>query len=148
MVNGVAKLGAGIMLLSRGEVLLLLRNSTHNNNTWGLPGGNADPEDGGQLAVTAQREAIEEMGSMPPFVPAGQIHTIRGKKDDKHYTVFLCAVTDEVKKAFVPALNYEHSAWRWFSLEEAFMRLDLHPVVERIFRKTHRQQVLAAAQPM
>lgn len=61
---------------SQGEVLLLLRNSVHNHDKWGLPGGNADPEDGGQLAVTAQREAVEEMGSMPPFVPAGQVHTM------------------------------------------------------------------------
>lgn len=28
---------------SRGEVLLLLRNSRHNDNTWGLPGGNVEP---------------------------------------------------------------------------------------------------------
>jgi 8-oxo-dGTP pyrophosphatase MutT (NUDIX family) len=40
---------------------VLLRNSSHNHNTWGLPGGNADEEDSGDLLVTAKREAIEEM---------------------------------------------------------------------------------------
>lgn len=145
-LSPVGKIGAGIMLLSAGEVLLLLRNSSHNRNTWGLPGGNADPEDGGDLAVTAQREAIEEMSSLPPFKSAGQVHTIRGKKNEKQYTVYLYSVMEEDKNAYVPLLNAEHSLWQWFPLQEAFKRTDLHPVVEKVFRKQYRQQVIAASQ--
>jgi ADP-ribose pyrophosphatase YjhB (NUDIX family) len=40
---------------------VLLRNSDHNKNTWGLPGGNAEEGDGGDLLATAEREAREEM---------------------------------------------------------------------------------------
>lgn len=46
-------------------MLLLLRNSKHNNNTWGLPGGNQDEADYSDLYVTATREAMEEMTSVP-----------------------------------------------------------------------------------
>ena len=55
-------------------MLLLLRNSKHNDNTWGLPGGNAEPGDA-SLLETAQREAREEMGSFPPCNVSGQILT-------------------------------------------------------------------------
>ena len=42
------KIGAGLLILNgaTSEVLLLLRNSRHNDKTWGLPGGNAEHGDG------------------------------------------------------------------------------------------------------
>lgn len=51
---------------SGDQVLLLLRNSKHNDKTWGLPGGNAEPHDATPLA-TATREATEELGSLPEY---------------------------------------------------------------------------------
>ena len=55
------------------DVLLLLRNSKHNDKTWGLPGGNSDK--GERILDTAEREATEEMGSMPSCSVSGQILT-------------------------------------------------------------------------
>ena len=55
------------------DVLLLLRNSKHNDKTWGLPGGNSDK--GERILDTAKREATEEMGSMPSCNVSGQILT-------------------------------------------------------------------------
>ena len=41
------KIGAGLLLTDdTGAILLLLRNSIHNNLTWGLPGGNVEEADG------------------------------------------------------------------------------------------------------
>jgi ADP-ribose pyrophosphatase YjhB (NUDIX family) len=54
-------------------MLVLLRNSSHNNNTWGLPGGNLDQEDGGDLMQTAVREAKEEMTTLPHYEVMGQV---------------------------------------------------------------------------
>ena len=66
---------AGSCACSSGsELLLLLRNSKHNNNTWGLPGGNVEDEDT-DLLVTAKREAQEEMGSVPEATYQNQILT-------------------------------------------------------------------------
>lgn len=58
------KIGSGLLFTSGQEVLLLLRNSKHNDKTWGLPGGN---QERGDLTLfdTAQREAREEMGELP-----------------------------------------------------------------------------------
>lgn len=60
---------------SGDEVLLLRRNSKHNDNTWGLPGGNAEADDT-HLQATATREATEEMGSIPACNVSGQILTL------------------------------------------------------------------------
>lgn len=57
-----------------GKVLLLKRQSTHNNQTWALPGGNVEANDGSLLG-TATREAHEELGSVPPFDVKAQILT-------------------------------------------------------------------------
>jgi 8-oxo-dGTP pyrophosphatase MutT (NUDIX family) len=44
------KIGAGILFVNRGDVLLLKRSpASGNGGTWGLPGGNADDEDRGDL---------------------------------------------------------------------------------------------------
>ena len=56
------------------DVLLLLRNSKHNDFTWGLPGGNAESGDA-SLVDTAKREGREEMGTVPPCNVSAQILT-------------------------------------------------------------------------
>ena len=61
--------------------MLLQRTSKHNYGTWGLPGGNADAGDAGDLQHTATREAQEEMGAgLPAFTVVAQILTKRGKR--------------------------------------------------------------------
>ena len=59
---------------SGSEVLLLRRASKHNDNTWGLPGGNAEDGDADLLA-TAVREGTEEMGGLPMLNVTGQVLT-------------------------------------------------------------------------
>ncbi len=56
-------------------MLLLRRNSKHNDNTWGLPGGNVEAGDA-HLQATAMREAAEEMGKVPTCNITGQILTL------------------------------------------------------------------------
>ncbi len=75
----VEKRGAGLLLRSDDDyVLLLLRNSLHNDNTWGLPGGNCDAHDI-SLQATALREATEELGPLPPLRVLSSHLTTRGK---------------------------------------------------------------------
>ncbi|KAK9856851.1 hypothetical protein WJX84_001732, partial [Apatococcus fuscideae] len=87
------KNGAGLLISSGGDVLLLLRNSKHNDRTWGLPGGNKEGEDADMLA-TARREATEEMGPLPePLDIMDSFLTKRGKNGKKHYTVFVASIS-------------------------------------------------------
>jgi len=57
------------------------------------------------------------------------ILTRRGKRQQKHFTVFLARLTPEERASYAPTLNEEHSQWRWFALADAKTRDDLHPVV-------------------
>lgn len=138
-----AKRGAGLLLTSGSELLLLLRNSKHNNNTWGLPGGNVEIEDS-DLLVTAKREAQEEMGGVPEARFQNQILTKRGKNGKKHYTVFIGRLTTGARRSFQPQLNEEHSQWKWFKLDDALQLPNLHPVVQLMFSDAYKQQVVSA----
>eukprot|EP00976_Prorocentrum_cordatum_P117835 1196370-Prorocentrum_minimum.AAC.5 len=127
------KTGAGLLFSSGDEILLLLRNSKHNDKTWGLPGGNVEDGDS-SLFETAKREATEELGPLPEnLVPIWEVpvgfcvvstgpsaseklactwQTTRGKHGHKSYAVFVCALDPEVKQNWSPTLNEEHREWR------------------------------------
>ena len=134
------KVGAGLLLASQGEVLLLLRRSQHNDLTWGLPGGNREEGDAG-LEATALREATEEVGQLPPLIVLSSHLTRRGRVGAKQYTVFVCAVEPAVRAAWTPVLNHEHREHRWFRVEDVSLAAagvskapaPLHPVVAALF---------------
>ncbi|CAL8469169.1 g8710 [Coccomyxa elongata] len=146
MDAGVEKRGAGLFIVSGDQVLLLRRNSKHNDNTWGLPGGNVETGDA-HLQATAMREATEEMGSVPTCNITGQILTLRGKKKQKAYTVFVCEVTVAVMAAYKPQLNDEHREARWWPLAALPARSQLHPVVVALLDDPGTQRQLVAALP-
>lgn len=83
-------------------------------------------------SAAAHREASEEMGALPEYEVKGEIRTVRGKRGQKHYTVFVAEVSPAVRAAWSPALNREHSSFRWWPLGGA-RNAALHPVVERLF---------------
>jgi ADP-ribose pyrophosphatase YjhB (NUDIX family) len=137
------KVGAGLLLACQGEVLLLLRRSLHNDLTWGLPGGNREEQDGGQLEATALREATEEMGPLPPLTVSSSHLTRRGRFSAKQYTVFVCRVEPAVRAAWTPVLNHEHREHRWFTVSQVSLAVagvttapaPLHPVVAALLQQ-------------
>jgi len=156
--QGAEKLGAGLLVTlqagDKASVLLLYRNSRHNDKTWGLPGGNVDAEDE-SLTAAALREAREELGHLPQGTEfLGEVLTRRGKHESKFYTVIIARAPADQKEAYSPELNLEeHSDWRWFDMEEVRnnAELSLHPVVEMLF-KTHgystQMDALLAGEPL
>ena len=73
----------------------------------------------------------------------------RGKRKQKHYTVFVAALSPEDKAAFQPQLNHEHSEARWFRVSELLGEdaPALHPVVTQLLQGSERKE-LAAALPL
>ncbi|GLC33887.1 hypothetical protein PLESTB_000814700 [Pleodorina starrii] len=120
-VGAPSKIGAGLLICCEGACLLLRRSEDSGNpGTWGLPGGNADAADGGQLLTTAMREAREELGELPPGLEVlGSVLTRRGKSLQKHYTVFVASIPGAARAAYRPTLNDEHTEWRWLDLRHA-----------------------------
>jgi hypothetical protein len=65
----------------------------------------------------------------------------RGKRSQKHYTVFVADVKPLVLASYTPNLNLaEHSEWRWWSWESVVAAVagegaaggEMHPVVKKL----------------
>lgn len=68
----------------------------------------------------------------------------RGKRLQKHYTVFVASVEQEIRDSWQPALNDEHIEFEWVNLRCAASRPDLHPVVALLLRDPVHQGELFA----
>lgn len=76
----------------------------------------------------------------------------RGKRQQKHYTVFVADVDPTVAAGFVPKLNSESRAWRWVEWADVLAAaagsnagLELHPMVAVLASK-HANDVRSATQ--
>jgi len=126
------KEGAGMLFTTGYDILLLLRSEECRNPcTWGLPGGNTDGRDTDRLE-TAVRESREEMGKLPVFTLISRLETYRGKRFQKHFTVFVASVTESDRQEYVPTLNKEHTDYRWFPYDTLGEQPELHPVLHRL----------------
>ena len=134
---GCDKLRAGLLIIHRGSAsALLLQRSKKSGNplTWGLAGGNVDKGDA-SLMDAARREAIEEVGSVLPgdLEVVTEVVTRRGKRKQKWFTVFVCAVDRTFEPDFAGATHgHEHVDYRWVPLVD-LAKLPLHPVVRLVF---------------
>lgn len=111
-------MGAGVLFISKGSVLLLQRNKNLSGNKWGgfwnLPGGTTDK--GESHYQTAIRESQEEIGSPP------QGTYFFDHYSSPAYSVFFA----DCPFKFKPILNEEHSAYAWVPVEQ-INRYKLHP---------------------
>jgi hypothetical protein len=63
-----------------------------------------------------------------------QVLTKRGKRLQKHYTVFVCKLLGD-RAAYTPTLNEEHSQWTWMPFATLRARTDVHPVVHSLLHQ-------------
>ncbi len=103
------RLSAHAVLVNPATQILQLR-STHGAGGWGLPGGALDP--GETIHEALARECLEELGC-----PV-EIRHLTGVYYHAAYNsqafIFRCNLPPNA----VIQLSHEHSAWRWFTLEE------------------------------
>jgi len=114
---------AGILFVDpSGHVLLLLRSSAEKNfaNHWALPGGKG--EDGESPLQTAEREAKEEMGEVPPGA-AKLLDSVVTPTGMAFHTF-----ARPTEKQFAPKLNDEHCGYAWCPLDR--LPAPLHPAVQ------------------
>lgn len=113
---------AGILFKGPGDQVLFLKRSANADHPgeWCFPGGRR--ETGETLEACAEREAIEEVGSIPEGVreewtrqitPTGIPAIVPGDASSAEvdFTTFI----QNVDECFIPVLNDEHTGWAWAS---------------------------------
>lgn len=127
---------SGILFYRKSDhkVCLFRRSHVMQSGTWGIPGGKIDS--GEDPKEAALREVGEEVGGLPSGYLSNKTHIfqtslstedyVSGDRDNPDenryarerevfkYTTFLYIVEDN---EWSPELNYEHSAFDWFTLE-------------------------------
>ena len=132
------KRSAGLILISGKKILVLRRaRSCRNPGKWGLPGGQRDRGETARSA--AMREAMEEMGGVPPHEQLGQLVFRRGHKE---YRVLVLRTAKSVRRKWAPKLNAEHDDYRWVDVSWCLRHIKrLHPVMRLAFecQASHRE---------
>ena len=109
---------AGLLIRCGEEYLLQLRAAwTHHGGTWGIPGGARHP--GEEAYAAACREAVEEMGPLPPLARLGAVTDDHGGWT---YVTYLVATTER----FEPHGSAETAAHAWVTRDE-IAAMTLHP---------------------
>ena len=123
---------AGLLIrrVDTGAILLALRSErVMDPGLWGIPGGRVEP---GQTDLEAAfTETVEELGSLPP-VEVVSTHVMQS--GDFTYTTYAATMAGADAARWVPDLNWENDAWRWFKR----MPRDTHPGVRAVMRSLRR----------
>lgn len=121
---------AGFLIVNDiGKVLLCRRSprASGSPNTWATPGGGVEP--GESPLDTAFRECWEELGNCPDG-RVGDSYVF--KRPNFTFTTYVYFINTS---DFPRTLNYEHTAARWYTLQEALDLPDLHPGCRESFAK-------------
>jgi 8-oxo-dGTP diphosphatase len=111
---GEIKVGAGLIILRQGKVLLGFRLSKHGNGVWAFPGGHVEFGESPQQAII--REAYEETGLRVDAVEKISFGNDFYENGTQYITLFFRAVS---WTGAVENREPEKCAgWNWFSPDE------------------------------
>lgn len=102
---------AGILFLAPERKVLFLKRGPGGDHPgeWCFPGGTTEGTESARQ--TAEREAVEECGTIPDGV---RVEFARRAKDGVDFSTFIQRVDAE----FAPTITGEHTGWAWASVDE------------------------------
>src|SRR5262245_3781801 len=119
--------GAGLLFRRpSGAFFLVFRSAfVMDPSTWGIPGGKVEAGESEEEA--AMREAVEELGMVPPFTIRDFDIMVSGSF---RYTTFLASMREQFAKVWKPKLNWENEKSGWF--KPGRLPKPLHENVRRV----------------
>lgn len=103
------RLSAHVVLVNASNQILQLA-STYHDGSWGLPGGALEP--GETIHEAVERECLEELGT--PVT----IRHLTGVYYHARFNSQAFIFRGDLPEDAVIQLSAEHSAYRWFNLDE------------------------------
>ena len=103
--------GALFISEKTGRGLFLLRDQDTYSNTWGLVGGQLEPNE--TLYGGLVREVVEEIGFEPPIKKVLPLEYFNSPDGHFSYHTFVVIVPQE----FIPTLSNEHKGYSWCALD-------------------------------
>ncbi len=77
------KVGVGVLVIERGEILLGKRKNAHGTGDWSAPGGHLEFNE--TVSNCVQRELLEETGLIAETIHLGPWEEVFFQKENKHY---------------------------------------------------------------
>ncbi|BDM65459.1 NUDIX domain-containing protein [Shewanella sp. NFH-SH190041] len=110
-----ARVGVGVVIMRQGKVLLGLRQGSHGEGTWALPGGHLEWQE--SIEQCASREVKEETNLNVLAVQHLGFTSDVFTQEDKHYvTLFVTAtVADGDAELMEPEKCRQ---WQWFEPQQ------------------------------
>lgn len=120
MVNrDLTAAGALFISVKSGRGLFLLRDQDTYSDTWGLVGGQLEPDENLQQGL--HREIEEEIGFVPHILKTIPLELFSSPDGHFNYHTFVLLVKTE----FIPLLSSEHKGYAWCDLSNT--PKPLHP---------------------
>lgn len=109
------RVGLGVMILKKDEILFGKRQNSHESDVWCIPGGHL--EYGEELENGVEREVKEETGLTVKNIRFGIVTNSVDKKINKHYVniIFIADYVEGEPQILEPDKCLE---WKWFNLNE------------------------------
>lgn len=112
--NKAPKIGVNVLIFSKNQILLGLRNRSGKIKKWCPPGGHLNWKEG--IIKCGIREVKEETGYNIKNIKLGPYTNDRRCADNKHYvSVFLIAELKSGK--LINGEPYDIKEWKWFDCD-------------------------------
>lgn len=102
-------IGAGFVFITPDKKVLLL---IKHNGKLTFPGGHRDEGEDSPV-ITARRECVEELGSMPAGELVGKLKLTKEGEKLPVYSFFM-----NVDSIFTPVLSWEHRGYKWVDYDK------------------------------
>jgi 8-oxo-dGTP diphosphatase len=132
---------AKALLVADNKILILRRSDTDDRRPlqWDLPGGGVDPEE--DIKQACSREILEEAGLSVPATELKVMHAMSEVAESGESATWI-VMRASVKQSEI-VLSYEHSEFRWVTLEEA-LNLFEYPRQLRMLQYVYDNSLLQA----
>ena len=104
-----ARVGVGVLVRRRGELLLMRRHGAHGAGTWSPPGGNLDW--GEAPADAAARELLEETGIVGAPSFTGRITNDVFVEEQRHYVTLWFELETDAEATLASPREASDLAW-------------------------------------